>query len=62
MYALIALSILLIPNALFATYILWADARTTERGDRYVSFVYACIAVTLFLALMGAVGAIESMS
>jgi hypothetical protein len=62
---MLGVSIFLIPNALFALWLTWRDlsedGTLTERGHKYVSGILGFTAVTLILALMGIVGAIETM-
>ena len=58
-------SIFLIPNVLFAMWLTWTDltdnATLSEIGHRYVRAVFAFIAVSLIITLMGIVGTIQTM-
>ena len=54
---------LLIPNALFALFLVWVDlsdnGALTVSGRRYISFTFGFIAFVLIAALMGFIGYIE---
>lgn len=56
--------LLLIPNALFALWLVWLDLRDnatlTASGHRYVNTSLAFVGVVLMLALFGIVGYIET--
>lgn len=58
-------SIFLIPNALFAMWLTCADLNNnltlSASGHRYVRGVFAFIAVSLIITLMGIVGTIQTM-
>jgi hypothetical protein len=58
-------SIFLIPNVLFAMWLTWTDltdnATLSVSGHRYVRGVFAFIAVSLIITLMGIVGTIQTM-
>jgi hypothetical protein len=60
----LGVSIFLIPAALFALWLTWRDlvddGTLTQRGHNYVSGILGFTAVTLILALMAIVGAIET--
>jgi len=62
---IIGVSIFLIPNALFALWLTWRDLKDdgtlTQRGHKYVNGIFGFTAVTLILALISIVGAIETM-
>ena len=61
---LLGITLLLIPNALFALWLTWRDLHDegtlTGRGQGYVRAVFSFIAVTLIIALIGIVGFIET--
>lgn len=56
---------LLIPNALFALFVVWLDlsdnGTMTRLGRRYITITFGFIAAVLIAALMGLVGMIETM-
>ena len=56
---------LLIPNALFALFLVWVDlsdnGTMTRLGRRYITITFGFIAAVLIAALMGLVGMIETM-
>lgn len=57
---------LLIPNALFALFLVWVDMREhgnylTVSGRRYITITFGFIAVVLIVALMGFIGMIETL-
>jgi len=56
--------ILLIPNALFALWMVWFDlsdnGTMTVAGRRYISFTFGFIAVVLISALAGLIHLINS--
>ena len=58
-------SIFLIPNVLFAMWLTWTDLNNnltlSVSGHRYVRGVFAFIAVSLIITLMGIVGTIQTM-
>ena len=58
-------SIFLIPNVIFALWLTWTDLTDNETlspsGHRYVRAVFAFIAVSLIITLMGIVGTIQTM-
>lgn len=62
---IIGVSVILIPNALFALWLTWRDLKDdgtlTERGHKYVNGIFGFVGVTLILALISIVGAIETM-
>ena len=62
---IIGVSIFLIPNALFALFLTWrdltGDGTLTQRGHKYVNGIFGFVGVTLILALISIVGAIETM-
>ena len=62
---MLAASILLIPNVLFALWLTWNDLNDSETlsasGHRYVNVVFSFIAVSLIITLMGIVGTIQTM-
>lgn len=61
---LLGVSVLLIPNILFALWITWVDltdeGTLTKRGQSYVRGLFAFIAVSLIIMLIGIVGYIET--
>lgn len=61
---LLGVSVLLIPNVLFALWITWVDLTDegilTKRGQSYVRGLFAFIAVSLIIMLIGIVGYIET--
>lgn len=65
MSLLLGVTLLLIPNALFALWMTWLDlsdnGTLTERGQGYVRGVFAFIAVSLIITLMAIVGAVQTM-
>lgn len=56
---------LLIPNALFALFLVWVDlsdnGTMTRLGRRYITITFGFIAAVLIAALMGLIGMIETL-
>lgn len=64
-YALLAgITLILIPNALFALWMLWyelnGNGSITRCGRAYINGTFGLIAIVLVTALMGIVGYIET--
>lgn len=56
--------VLLVPNALFALFLVWVDlsdnGTMTRAGRRYVSIMFGFVAAVLVTALMVVIGTIET--